>query len=324
MPNITDQLPPAVNLKYDALVADLNARIPAKRLEQNLLVATWNIKSFGNLTRKWVDTEDTPKRNLADVRYIAEIISRFDVIALQEVKANIRALRDTLKLLGNHWGLILTDVTKGKPGNGERMAYLFDTRRVSMSGLACELVVPEEQLKNNIDGDALSAQFVRTPYAVSFRSASKTFILVTLHIDYGDSAAGRIPELKAIARWMKDWATDINAYDHNLIALGDFNIEKRGGILDQTFLSEGLQVPLDLQDPAVLRSIFPTRKVKYYDQIAWFKDATDIPALSMNYIKGGNYDFVPLLWDSANMSRTRFSFKMSDHYPLWVEFDVMT
>jgi len=79
--------------------------------------------------------------------YAPEIISRFDVIALQEVKSNIRALRDTMKVLGNHWGLILTDVTRGDAGNGERMAYLFDTRRVQLSGLACELVVPN---KNNL------------------------------------------------------------------------------------------------------------------------------------------------------------------------------
>ncbi|MCX2682063.1 hypothetical protein OOZ15_19080 [Galbibacter sp. EGI 63066] len=56
---------------------------------------------------------------------MAEIISRFDVIAIQEVKANIRALRDTLKVLGSNWSLILTDVAKGDSGNGERMAYLM-------------------------------------------------------------------------------------------------------------------------------------------------------------------------------------------------------
>lgn len=323
MAKITDRLPNEVNIKYQNLVVDLTAKIPAKRLDQNLLIATWNIRGFGDLTRTWENTEETPKRNLADVRYISEILSRFDVIAVQEVKANIRALRDTLKLLGNDWGLVLTDVTKGDAGNGERMAYLFDKRRVSMSGLACELVVPKEQLDNNIGIDALSSQFVRTPYAVSFRTSTKTFILVTLHVDYGDSSRGRIPELKAIANWMKEWATDINAYDHNLIVLGDFNIEKRGGVLDKTFLSEGLHVPPDLQNPAVLRSIFPTKKDKYYDQIAWFQDAANIPSLSMNFMQGGNYDFVPLLWDSAVNSRTRFTWKMSDHYPLWVEFDVM-
>jgi len=30
-------------------------------------------------------------------------------------------------------GLILTDVTKGEPGNGERVTFVFDTRKVRIS-----------------------------------------------------------------------------------------------------------------------------------------------------------------------------------------------
>ena len=60
-------------------------------------------------------------------------------------------------------------MTRGDAGNGERMAYLFDTRRIQLSGLACELVVPKEEL-GKIGTDALQEQFVRTPYAVGFRS----------------------------------------------------------------------------------------------------------------------------------------------------------
>ena len=62
----------------------------------------------------------------------------------------------------------MTDITLGAAGNSERMAFLFDRRRVEPSGLACELVVPEEWL-NEIAPDALRRQFARTPYAVSFR-----------------------------------------------------------------------------------------------------------------------------------------------------------
>ena len=58
----------------------------------------------------------------------------------------------------------------------ERMAYIFDTRRVQMSGLACELVVPEEWQKS-VDDEVMKEQFVRSPYAVSFKSNNQTFIL---------------------------------------------------------------------------------------------------------------------------------------------------
>jgi endonuclease/exonuclease/phosphatase family metal-dependent hydrolase len=318
MPKITDQPPIHIAAELAALHDVLDQQIPPKKLERTLLIATWNIRAFGDLTREWEAPDDaSPKRDLHSLRCIAEIISRFDVIALQEVKGDLRALRDALKLLGRHWSLVLTDVTKGSAGNNERMAYLFDTRRVQMSGLACELVVPEKWAAE-IGNNALQKDFARTPYAVSFRSENKTFILVTLHILYGSAANDRIQELRAIARWMSEWATDINAYDQNLIALGDFNIEKRGGILDQTFFSEGLFTPEAMQ--ATTRSIF--NKTKYYDHIAWFNGSNHVPKLSLEFLQGGNFDFVPHVLKNRELTLNELSWRISDHYPLWVEFSV--
>lgn len=228
MASIFDKPPESVIENLQVLSNDLDSKIPAKRLDKNLLIASWNIRVFGNLTRKWKSgEEDSPKRDLHSILCIVEIIKRFDVIAIQEVRANIRALRDTLKVLGSNWSFILTDVTKGALGNGERMAYLFDTRRVQLSGLACELVIPQEW-SAGIGEYALQDQFVRTPYAVSFRSNQQTFILVTLHILYGKKSQNRIQELKNIARWLAAWSKDINAFHQDLITLGDFNIDERG------------------------------------------------------------------------------------------------
>lgn len=318
MPTIYDNPPAEVQQNLELLKHDLDQKILFKQLDQNLLIATWNIRVFGNLTRKWEsEHQDSPKRDLHSILCIAEIIRRFDVIAIQEVKANIRALRDTLKILGDHWSLILTDVTKGDSGNGERMAYLFDTRRVQLSGLAGELVVPNEWTKT-ASQKALTEQFVRTPYAVSFRSNDQTFILVTLHILYGKKSSDRIRELKGIAKWLSDWSSDINAYHQNLIALGDFNINQRGDLLDRTFLSEGLYVPPELQNDKVTRSIF--NEIKYYDQIAWFNGSGNQPKLSLEYTTGGNYDFVGKALANRDVSQRSLSYLISDHYPLWVEF----
>lgn len=320
MPSILDPLPENLLPRFQALSDNLDIRIPAKKIGRNLLIATWNIRAFGNLSRVWVSgTEDSPRRDLASVRYIAEIVSRFDVIAIQEVKANIRAFRDMMKVLGPNWSFILTDVTAGSAGNGERMAYVFDTRRVNLSGLASEIVIPQEWLEE-IGENALREQFVRSPYAVSFRAESKTFILVTLHILYGKKSKDRIAELKGIARWLSQWASNINAYDQNLIALGDFNIDERGDLLDQTFLAEGLHVPQALQAPEVTRSIF--NDDKYYDQIAWFDGSDNKPKLSMDLISAGNYDFVPLLWNQDTHTKMQHSWMISDHYPLWTEFSL--
>src|ERR671916_1571884 len=251
---VATQPPEEVAVDLARLRSTLDEDVPAKALDRNLLIATWNVRAFGDLTEKWESSEeDTPKRDLHSLLSIAEIVSRFDVVAVQEARDNLKALRHLVHALGPNWGLSLTDVTEGAPGNGERMAFLFDTRRVVPSGLACEIVVPEEQLER-IEPGALRRQFARTPYALSFRSGGKTFVLVTRHVLYGDDEEERLPELRAIAGWLAGWARDVNGWDHNLIALGDFNIDRRGDALHDAFVSTGLDIPADLQD--VPRTIF--------------------------------------------------------------------
>lgn len=315
---IYDELPMEVAVNLAELREDLDQKVPFKELDRNLLIATWNIRGFGNFTRKWMSTEkDSPRRDLHSIFCIAEILSRFDVIAVQEVKGNLRALRDTLKLLGDNWSMILTDTNSSDSGNNERMAYLFDTRRVQLSGLAGEIVIPNEWVKD--PEKVINEQFVRSPYAVSFRSGDKTFILVTVHIIYGKSSRDRVKEIHGIARWLSDWASDINAYDQNLIVLGDFNIDARGDLLDKTFLSEGLYVPEQLQ--SVSRSIF--NETKYYDQIAWFNsDHGKRPRLSLEFMDAGNYDFVQTALRNRGLTKQKLSFMISDHYPLWANFRI--
>jgi endonuclease/exonuclease/phosphatase family metal-dependent hydrolase len=252
---------------------------------------------------------------------IGEIIRRFDVVALQEVKGDLRALRDLMKWLGTDWAFLMTDVNLGAAGNSERMAFIYDRRRVEPSGLACELVVPEEWL-SEVGADALRRQFARTPYAISFRSGQQTFIVVTLHVDYGESASDRIPELKGIARWMREWADRTNAWSQNLIALGDFNIDRKGDPLWQAFTSTGLTVASGLENAP--RSIFadpdePTTD-KYYDQIAWFETAQEKRRLSLEYLSGGFVDFLPFVYTDTSLTRSAISYRVSDHYPLCVEF----
>jgi endonuclease/exonuclease/phosphatase family metal-dependent hydrolase len=315
---IYDPLPIEVAENLAELREDLDQKVPFKELDRNLLIATWNIRGFGNFTRKWMsDEKDSPRRDLHSIFCIAEILSRFDVIAVQEVKGNLRALRDTLKLLGDNWSMILTDTNGSDSGNDERMAYLFDTRRVQLSGLAGEIVIPNEWV--NDPEKVIREQFVRSPYAVSFRSGDKTFILVTVHIIYGKKSKDRLNEIHGIARWLNDWAGDINAYDQNLIVLGDFNIDARGDVLDKTFLSEGLYVPEELQ--ALSRSIFDA--TKYYDQIAWFNTADKRrPKLSLEFMGAGNYDFVQTALNNRGLSKQKLSFMISDHYPLWANFRI--
>lgn len=226
MASVIDPPPAPVAAELHTLRGALDAAVPAKLLDRNLLIGTWNIRALGDLTEKWrSEADDTPKRDLASLLYIAEILSRFDVVAVQEVRGNLRALRHALKLLGPAWGMILTDVTKGSEGNDERLAFLFDTRRVKPSGLACELVLPDSG--HGAEPAPAAKQFARTPYAVSFAAGTNTFVLTTLHVRFGSGPTDRVDELKAIAEWLADWARRENDWGHNLLALGDFNIDRK-------------------------------------------------------------------------------------------------
>ncbi|MFN2146402.1 MAG: hypothetical protein ACK2T7_13705, partial [Anaerolineales bacterium] len=61
---------------------------------------------------------------------------------------------------------------------------------------------------------------------------------------------------------------------------------------------------------------------KYYDQIAWFKSGTTTGLQRMDYITGGGVDFVPLVYQDMDLTKAQLQHRMSDHYPLWVEFDL--
>lgn len=317
MTSDSSQLPPEATRDVESLRALMDTVVPARTVDRNLLIGTWNLKAFGNITSKWkAGNGDSPKRDWHALRLIAEVVSRFDVTAVQEVLSDLTAARALMRLLGPNWGLIVTDVTRGSAGNNERLGFIFDRRRLAPSGLAAELVVPTEE--PGIREGAFDRQFARTPYAVSFDAGGTEFILVTLHVLYGSRPSDRLPELKAISEWLADWARSPRAWNSNIIVLGDFNIDRADDPQYQAFVSSGLQVPADLM--GVPRSIFGGGK--YYDQIAWFMESTSAtapPALSMRYQASGYVDFADVVY--PHMPKSQMQWRISDHYPLWAEFE---
>jgi endonuclease/exonuclease/phosphatase family metal-dependent hydrolase len=324
LPDLAAASTPAdVRSDMTSLRAALDAVIPQKRdTLRNLLIATWNIREFSGLSEKWISAaNDSPKRDWRGLWAIVEIISRFDVIAVQEAGGNLKSLRTLMKTLGPAWNFIMTDTTAGSAGGGERLAYVFDTRRVQLSGLACELVVPPEWLAET-GPDVLRQQFARTPYAVGFRSGRATFVLTTLHVIYGATSQDRIGEVTGVARWMQDWARRTTEWEQNFIVLGDFNIDRRNDPLYQAFVSRGLTVAPQHRD--LPRTIFDPAghpdQSSFYDQIAWFSEANK-PLLNMALKSGGNFDFRPHVYKGVGLTLQQLSFRLSDHYPLWLEFE---
>jgi hypothetical protein len=89
------------------------------------------------------------------------VLSRFYVVAVQESRRNPAALKRLLGSLGQDWRVIVSDVTEGTAGNGERIAFLYDRTRVQPAGLVGEIVLPPI-------GEDPQRQFARTPYTASF------------------------------------------------------------------------------------------------------------------------------------------------------------
>jgi exonuclease III len=161
------------------------------------------------------------KRDWHAIACLAAVNSRFDVVAVQESRRNPLALKRLLANLGPHWQVIISDVAEGAAGNGERLAFLYDSARVQPSGLVGEIVLPPI-------GEEPQRQFARTPYTASFSRAGVEFTLASVHILWGKNPAERLPEITAFAKWMHDWAVRPNDWNSNLIVLGDFNLDRMG------------------------------------------------------------------------------------------------
>ncbi len=287
-----------------------DARLPPKLVDRNLIIGTWNIRTFSRVYEAWDENLGSPKRNLRAMACIAELVRRFDVLAIQEVKRDTTAVRMLLEdFLGPNWGLIVSDVSAGTGGNAERLAFVYDRRRVEPSGLAGEIVLPPTE-----DG-VPAMQFDRSPYIVGFRSVADSFALLTAHIKYGDVPEDRLHELRSLADYVAEEIRDrakSGGEENNLIVLGDFNVDKRGdNPLFQAFVRTGLVVPDQLQD---LKTTYATEP-KYYDQIAWFMGDLDMLASE----RAGVIDFAGSVYQELTLRQ--MSYRVSDHFPLWVEFE---
>lgn len=316
----------------------LNLSIPQRSLEKTLLLATWNIREF--------DSGKYGKRVPEAFFYIAEIIARFDLVAIQEVREDLSALEQLKRILGSHWDCFFTDVTEGRQGNGERMAFLFDSRKIKPGGLASQLVLPPMEIRTDDKKVVFepSRQLVRTPFIVGFKSGWTDFVLTTVHIYYGEDDAenpARVEEIKQVAQFLKRKSEDPFEWSRNLLLLGDFNIYSPTDITMKAILEAGFVVPPELQQlPSNIA------QDKFYDQIAFkvrdgkfsttgqagvfnffdtvFKDDEESvyrPEMGEGYLKNKTGEA------KDEKAKKRYyrdwrTHQMSDHLPMWVELRI--
>ena len=313
------------------LRAQLDAEIPRRDLNDSLLLATWNIREF--------DSSAYGMRSNEALQYIAEIISRFDLVAVQEVRSDLKAVEKLKNLLGGWWETIVSDVTEGRAGNHERMLYLYDSRKVRFGQLAGELVLPPI---TTADGSTAPArQVARTPFMCGFSCSWVNFIITTVHVIYGmDSADNpeRVDEIRQIGSFLKKRADDKAAWSRNMILLGDFNIYRPEDQTMEAITSNGFVVPEELQ-------VLPSNamKNKHYDQIAYRsrkRFATTGKAGVFDYFQsvyrvedqaqyaasmGEAYNVTSKGDPRSDASKSRYyktywrTHQMSDHLPMWLQ-----
>ena len=306
------------------LRSQLDRQIPGKTATETLLLATWNIRSFGD------------NRRAESLHYIAEIISRFDLVAVQEVANNMGGLQKLVALLGPNWDYIVTDSTEGVAGGGERMAFIYDRCKVFFRKMAGKIVLPDSKLIDK------KWQFARTPFCISLQAGWFRFILTTVHVYYGSSKAEderRVQEIDAIASFLKARA---KKEDENYILLGDFNIFKHSDATMKALEKHGFYIPKAIRE-------HPTDlgKTKYYDQIAFkLKLDENMTVFSEKKQCAGAFDFTESVYkpEDLDIYREYFdekytlnktekqiaayytsnwrTFEMSDHLPMWIELKI--
>ena len=291
--------------------------LPSKTVESTLMLATWNIREFGGTK--------SGGREAEPLYYIAEVISRFDIVAVQEVKDNLDALDELMKILGPWWKYLVSDVTLGTQGNNERHAYIYDTRKISFGGMAGELVPEMKKTEGTLSSDFA---FSRTPYVAGFKAGWFKFTLCTQHFYYGESKSDdpqRLKEAENIVKLLKKRMKSKDAWAGNSILLGDFNVFSTEDKTFQAIEKEKFQIPNNLRG-----TYTNANQDKPFDQIAFLASEVE---KQLGLAKAGTFPFFDHVyrmedWKTYQPKTTEQkykqwrTFKMSDHLPLWVQLYV--
>ncbi len=314
----------------------LNDQVSPRRYERNLLVANWALRKFGALAEE--------RRLPEALFYTAQVISAFDLVALQEVDRQLDQLEALLGILGPDWSFLVTDVAPGAWGNNERFAILYYQPRVEFRHFSSNLVLPPER---SGEGEIQPAeQLARPPLLAAFRSGDWEFQVCTTHIVWagsarsGDALSRRLREVRNLGQYLRARARHDQT---DLLLMGDFQLERLGSPIHQALLEGGVQLPESVLLPA---HVVPGR---YYSLIGFVSSAREMPLADGAPPAGvvQVYEHVLRDEDLARFARTAAyrasrpaarpiaglrkpadrlrdyqrwrTYQMSDHLPLWVE-----
>lgn len=93
-----------------------------ERRQDSIVIGSFNIRKLGAVE----------KRTQQSWNFLKTTISRFGLIAVQEIMDDLSGFEHLLSELVDDFGMVVSDVTGAKPGTGgnaERLGFLFNWKR---------------------------------------------------------------------------------------------------------------------------------------------------------------------------------------------------
>ncbi len=258
---------------------------PVHRSENVIRVGSFNIQVFGahKLAKPGV------------MKLLADVVRRFDIVAIQEIRANTNDILprfvDLINSTGRHYDFVIGP-RLGRTSSKEQYAFIFDTASIETDrDSAYSLEDPDDRLHR----EPLIGWFrVRGPKS----NEAFTFTLVNIHTD-PDETTTELDALGAAYRAIRDDGRQ----EDDTILLGDLNVSDRK--LGRLGEISGIT-------PVIAGVPTNTRGDKQYDNILF-----TLPATQEFTGRGGVFDLIReynLTIDEAQ--------QVSDHMPIWAEFSI--
>ena len=164
-------------------------------------LASWNIRILSSKSR-------TDK----ELQYIANILIRYDFIAISELRDELvlKRLQKMLSDMGVNYDYEISEPV-GR-GVKERYAFLYDTAFISV-------IEPGQRYPDELDGED---DFMRDPYWATFRAGQFDFTVINVHVVWGKRVGDRRAEVQELAS-VYNYVQEQNGDEQDVILLGDFN-----------------------------------------------------------------------------------------------------
>jgi endonuclease/exonuclease/phosphatase family metal-dependent hydrolase len=258
---------------------------PVQHNGDTLRIASFNIQVFGE--------SKASKPQVMDI--LARIVRRFDIVAIQEVRAKDQSIIpqfvDLINQTGRQYDWAVSP-RLGRTVSKEQYAFIFDRASVELDRNALYVIDDPDDLLH------------REPYVASFRvrgppsEQAFTFKLVNIHTD-PEEAKAELDVLDDVYYAVRD---DLSNED-DVIILGDLNVnDERLGELGRV---PGIAWVVTRTPTNVLGT-------EQYDNILFHSASTrEFTG------RGGVFDFLR----EYNLTQEQAE-EVSDHLPVWAEFSL--